>query len=62
MHAQAEEEAAWAAAQKEADTRRLAEEERRRKAERTVCRASATPAAEMPIGTLSGHDVYSSLT
>ena len=36
MHAQAEEEAAWAAAQKEAEIRRLAEEERRRKAERTV--------------------------
>lgn len=33
---QAEEEAAWAASQREAETRRLAEEERRRKVERTV--------------------------
>ncbi len=46
VHPQAEEEAAWAAAQKEAETRRLAEEERRRKAERTVRRAPGTPAAE----------------
>ncbi len=45
LHTQAEEEAAWAVAQKEAETRRLAEEERRRKAERAVRRAPGKPAA-----------------